>query len=272
MMRRHGKSGFMAGATVFPGGKVDDADRDQGGGRSALQCGDLLEHSEPELAKAFFVAAARELHEEASVLLARDENGMLPKPELVARVNSGLEGLRDGHRIDAERYHTLLADHGLTLALDLLRPIAHWVTPTVEPRRFDTYFFVGLCPDGQQAQIDGYEATDALWINATEAVTTHASGGAVILPPPTLHTLQRIAGLGTTASEVRNRLGGDGVGPPIEPVFLVDTPQGPVIAMPDDPLHPQCATAHRSDAGAERRNRFVLVDGRFSRQCSEGVL
>ena len=26
LVRRHGQSGFMAGATVFPGGKLDDAD------------------------------------------------------------------------------------------------------------------------------------------------------------------------------------------------------------------------------------------------------
>ena len=36
----------------------------------------------------------------------------------------------------------LLARRRLVLRSDLLRPFAHWITPEVEPKRFDTRFFV----------------------------------------------------------------------------------------------------------------------------------
>src|SRR5205085_2856816 len=61
MVRRHIKSDFAADVFVFPGGKVDDADRTLA---AALGTGS----GEPE--PALYVAAIRELFEEAGVLLA----------------------------------------------------------------------------------------------------------------------------------------------------------------------------------------------------------
>ena len=63
LVRRHESTAFMGGAHVFPGGRVDAADRD---GDAAWADGD----SSP-----YHVAAARELFEEAGVLLARAANG-----------------------------------------------------------------------------------------------------------------------------------------------------------------------------------------------------
>jgi 8-oxo-dGTP pyrophosphatase MutT (NUDIX family) len=80
MVRRHEGTAFMAGAHVFPGGRVDAADREaaqvdetwcDGIAEATAQLADM-----PEVeAVAYHVAAARELFEEAGVLLARDSSG-----------------------------------------------------------------------------------------------------------------------------------------------------------------------------------------------------
>src|SRR5262249_37973681 len=81
MVRRHEGTAFMGGAHVFPGGRVDAADHD---GSAAWYDGvDEAQDSALRLtatedtsdAVAYHVAAARELFEEAGVLLARDAAG-----------------------------------------------------------------------------------------------------------------------------------------------------------------------------------------------------
>ncbi len=109
LVRRNDKVAFMAGAYVFPGGRVDDEDLVLAGGDQAL---------------AFRVAAARELVEEANV------------------------------RVDA-------ADPIL---------IAHWITPEIEIRRFDTRFFLVRMPDGQEARHDEGETTDLVWLSPADAI------------------------------------------------------------------------------------------------------
>ena len=55
----------------------------------------------------------------------------------------------------------LLAGRGLALRSDLLRPFAHWITPPVEPRRYDTKFFAAALPVGQEARHVSGEADEA---------------------------------------------------------------------------------------------------------------
>ncbi|MCO4761592.1 MAG: hypothetical protein KC502_08820 [Myxococcales bacterium] len=264
LIRRHGKSGFMAGATVFPGGKVDllDADADSCG-RTPAQCAALLGVTDVAAAHASFVAAVRELHEEAHVVLARDRDGNLPSTTQVEALNVELDGLRQGHRIEAAAVHGLWRRHGLRPALDLVAPFAWWVTPTAEPRRFDTRFFVGIQPPGQRAAMDGFETTAEHWCTARQAVTAHEDGGEVYLPPPTLHTLQRMAQFSGDAQAVFDAFAQAGSGPRIQPFFVVEDDGGPVIAMPDDALHPA------PHGEPQTRNRFVLRDGRFQRETSD---
>lgn len=40
----------------------------------------------------------------------------------------------------------LAREAGLRLTLDRLIPFAHWITPSFEPRRFDTRFFLVHAP------------------------------------------------------------------------------------------------------------------------------
>lgn len=253
LMRRHGASGFMAGATVFPGGKVDAEDACAGSGAGP----------NPLIALPFFVAALRELHEESHVLLARDGSGNLPEAAAVAALDARLDELRTGHRLACADWHRCVADAGFDPALDLLVPFAHWVTPQVEPRRFDTYFFAAACPPGQDATLDRHESTDAFWMTPAAALAAHASGGPIALPPPTQHTLMRLEAMRMEGCETTQqtlvRLAAEGIGPRIEPHFIADSADGPVILMPWDVQHPDAR-------GTTRLDRFVLQDGRFSRR------
>ena len=52
----------------------------------------------------------------------------------------------------------------LELACDLLVPFAHWVTPEIVPKRFDTHFFLVAAPPDQLALHDGGESVDSVWI------------------------------------------------------------------------------------------------------------
>jgi len=252
-------------ATVFPGGKVDLDDRmSPAEGRDPAECAQLLGLTDANEAQAFFVAAIRELHEESHVLLARDAHGQLPDATAVHAIDRELEALRVGHRLATSDWQRRVRAAGLRPALDLLTPMAHWVTPSAEPRRFDTYFFAARCPPHQQAALDPHEATDAGWLGSAEALRQHAAGGAVLLPPPTLHTLNRLAGLAGSAEAVIEALAQSGVGPRIEPWFQADSPAGPLIVLPDDPLHPNGANWRHQHGIAARVHRFVLAQGRFT--------
>src|SRR5438874_13528462 len=77
MLERHIKSDFAGGAYVFPGGTVDESDRDpalaglvDGWEELAARTGE-----DPELMRALAVCAIRETFEEAGILLARQEDG-----------------------------------------------------------------------------------------------------------------------------------------------------------------------------------------------------
>ena len=81
----------------------------------------------------------------------------------------------------------LLAGRGLALRSDLLRPFAHWITPPVEPRRYDTKFFAAALPVGQEARHVSGEADEADWLTPTAALAELSAGARPMLPPTIAH-------------------------------------------------------------------------------------
>jgi 8-oxo-dGTP pyrophosphatase MutT (NUDIX family) len=77
-----------------------------------------------------------------------------------------------------------------------LTPFSRWVTPTREPKRFDTLFFAASVPRGIEAVPDASEVTEAAWLTAADALARHEAG-ALALAPPTWWTLAVLAALGT---------------------------------------------------------------------------
>ncbi len=64
----------------------------------------------------------------------------------------------------------MLRAERLTLATDTLVYFAHWITPEVQPLRFDTRFFAATMPEGQEAIADEREITEVRWLTPGEAI------------------------------------------------------------------------------------------------------
>jgi len=246
LVKRHARSGFMASAYVFPGGKLDDADADPAvlartTGRSPHEAARALaEPDAPIRAAALHIAAIRETFEEAGVLLADLAPGA-DFAEARARLAAGTP------------FAEVLAALDAHLRLDKLIPYTRWVTPIVEPRRFDARFFLALAPEGQAASHDAHETTDAAWLSPTAALAEVAAGS-IQLPPPTLRTLEILA----EAQSLEALLEETARTPPpyIDPVFRQDGEQI-MLVLPGDPAH---GTPTRALPGP---TRFVLEGGRW---------
>jgi 8-oxo-dGTP pyrophosphatase MutT (NUDIX family) len=174
MVERHHQIDFATGALVFPGGKVDPGDADS---RLAERCGDAL--ARDEAARTLRIAAIRETFEECGVLLARPRGAkeLVPATRLPK-----LEG----------EFPALVAREDLFLACDLLVPFAHWITPSMVPKRFDTHFYLAAAPADQLALHDGRESVDSVWI-APQAALDAAEAGRRTIIFPTLMNLARLA-------------------------------------------------------------------------------
>ncbi len=189
LQRRVAGMAFAGGMTVFPGGSVDVTDvpdPDAWTGPDPAWWGARL-HCPTDVAGALVQAAVRETFEECGVLLAgpRELARAAPDPGLLARARADLVA----HR---RTLGQVLAEEGLVLRADLLAPWARWITPSGQPRRYDTAFFVAMVPAGQQADAHTTEAVEATWWHPEQALDD-AERGQIQLMAPTLRTLREIA-------------------------------------------------------------------------------
>ncbi|SEP79308.1 hypothetical protein SAMN04488000_101264 [Lentzea albida] len=192
LLRRVKGMAFAGGMTVFPGGGVDQRDADTSvawAGPEPRWWAEVFNVDEGT-ARAFVCAAVRETFEESGVLLAGpDATSVVADTSTYAQARQQL--------VDRElSLAQFLAAEGLVLRADLLRPWANWVTPLEEPRRYDTRFFVAALPDGQKADGETTEASDASWQTPADAVQD-AQVGRRMLMPPTWRTLDEVGALGS---------------------------------------------------------------------------
>lgn len=196
MLRRVSSMAFAPGAYVFPGGAVDPRDGDAAigwTGPSPARWGAAFDAGDT-LARELVCAAVRETFEESLVMLAG------PAPDTVVDDTRGREWEIDRRALldRSLSLADLLDRRGLVLRSDLLRPWAHWITPTIEPRRYDTRFFVAAIPPGQRARDVSTEADRVVWVTPAEAVA-QASRGEMFMLPPTMSTLSELAAYGSVA-------------------------------------------------------------------------
>ncbi len=217
---------FAAGMSVFPGGVVDERDADADIGWVGPPAADWAAAlSAPEsLARALVCAAVRETFEECGVLLAGPSAGSVCTVDGPQWADERAALERGDLSLAA-----MLAQHGLLLRADLLRPWAHWITPLGERRRYDTRFFVAALPSGQSTQDDAGEADTVVWLPPAEALAQAERSERGLLPPTSV-TLSEIVGHRTVADVLaaaeRRTI------TPIMPRLDHD-PDGIVVVLPD---------------------------------------
>ncbi|MGN6115369.1 MAG: hypothetical protein ACTHN2_07615, partial [Nitrobacter sp.] len=89
-------------------------------------------------------------------------------------------------------FASILTGNELVLALDLLVPYAHWITPEGMPKRFDTWFFLAAAPPEQVGAHDGRESTDSIWVTPRDALAGNDTGR-FKLPFPTTRNLIKLS-------------------------------------------------------------------------------
>lgn len=183
LLKRHRASGFVPGAYVFPGGRIDEADHDP---RLVANCAVPERGGVPAH---FWYGAVREVFEETGVLIARDASGRWA-PD--ASSSDEIEAWREKLMNDATSLIEIVEKEKLTLVLDDVVYFSHWITPEAEPRRYDTRFFAAALPAGRQIRADEREMVDALWIAPSEALERF-SANRLPMVFPTVRTLQDLA-------------------------------------------------------------------------------
>lgn len=168
LVRRDRSARFMAGARVFPGGSVDDADH----GPVAAQVVDWPGDAEELPWRA---AALRELAEEAGIVLTR----------------AGV----DGPLPQGDAFFAALAERGAVLDARRLHYLSNWVTPAGLPVRFDTRFFVAAVDPDAAARTDDAEVFEPEWVTPNLALDRAASGEWLVELPTRIH-LELLADLG----------------------------------------------------------------------------
>lgn len=170
-VKRGGALRFAGGFYAFPGGRLDDADREVGvpgvsGEAAALRA-----------------CAARELFEETGVLLSRG-------PAVSAALREeGRRALLDGQL----GFAGFLALHGHTVDGGALAEAGRWVTPAQFPVRYDAHVFLARLPAGEAAAVWPGELESGEWILAEDALLRWEQGE-VLLHPPNLWGFQCLAG------------------------------------------------------------------------------
>ena len=188
LLRRQTSMDFAAGMCVFPGGGVDrrdfDADVAWAGPApqewaSRLDCGE-------ELARALVCTAVRETFEESGVLLAG------PSHVEVVADTTGDDWEAD--RVALESRELAMTDfltrRGLVLRTDLLGVWGAWLTPVFEPKRYRTWFFTAVLPDGQRTRDVSTESASVTWLPALGAVEQVEAGEVLMMPPTYLTCLE----------------------------------------------------------------------------------
>ncbi|OAA27042.1 NUDIX family protein [Frankia sp. EI5c] len=192
MLRRTTTMSFAGGMYAFPGGRLDPADSDDTLPWLGPPVAEVMPGLDPDPAKAraLVCAAVRETFEECGVLLATAASGREETTDL--RDVPGLAADRQAMEDRRLGLADVLGRRSLALRADLLAAWTRWVAPELEPRRYDTRFFVAALPAGQQPGIASTEADGVLWIRPADALDRFTAGAMAMLPP-TAFTLAELA-------------------------------------------------------------------------------
>jgi 8-oxo-dGTP pyrophosphatase MutT (NUDIX family) len=219
MVKRHHQIDFASGALVFPGGKTHAGDHDP-----AWEGRTLGWDAPDPLGLPLRIAAIREAYEETGILLARHADGGH------FRGDPRAGAARDEVAHDRRPFLDLVEELDVKLDLDALSVFARWVTPTMMPKRFDTWFYIAAAPADQLALCDGWETVDAEWIAPGEALRLAALGERKVIFPTRMN-LQLLAEADDAVDAVARARARTLV--TVEPQ-VIETPEGRALVIPPD--------------------------------------
>ncbi len=231
MVKRHHQIDFVAGALVFPGGKTSRGDLDA----ALTEFADGIAAWSVEM-RGLAATAIREAFEESGILLARDDaTGQMIGPTRLAALHAYRHALEKGE----ESLLGMLRTEHLRLACDELVPFAHWVTPKMLPRRFDTHFFLARAPVGHLGRHDGRESVDSIWIRPQEAIADRKKWNVIF---PTKLNLMKLA----RSRTVEEAVAAARAVPPltVEP-WVEEGPEGSILRIRDDAGYEQTSASMR---------------------------
>jgi glyoxylase-like metal-dependent hydrolase (beta-lactamase superfamily II)/8-oxo-dGTP pyrophosphatase MutT (NUDIX family) len=182
---------YLGGFHAFPGGRLAEDDA------AVPMAGEIQEAEVPRRA-----AAARELFEEAGVLLARPADGARARLPDAAEAHAARAALV----ADELRFSEFLAERGLAVDGAALLPAGRWISPAITPRGFDTRFYLALCPAEQSPSVVRGELESGEWIAPAAARAAWARGEALVATPvqrslAALEELARVVDGGAGAEE-----------------------------------------------------------------------
>jgi 8-oxo-dGTP pyrophosphatase MutT (NUDIX family) len=174
MMRRTETASFVPNMWVFPGGAVEQLDREI-----------ARERGDGSILGRMRVAGARELFEETGVWLGEPlENAEAKRRRLLAGITSFRQLLEESP-IDFEQ----------------LVWTSHWITPHGVPKRFDTYFFLTKVSRDIEATVANEEAVETTWITIDDALAK------LKMIFPTIKNLEALRGFDNAGELIASRRG-----------------------------------------------------------------
>jgi 8-oxo-dGTP pyrophosphatase MutT (NUDIX family) len=215
-VRRSTQSVFVPDRYVFPGGALDPEDSSP----AALARLTGITPAQAEIAlrdtlglgaddavlpitsaqkAGLYLAALRELFEEAGILLVQDEQGLEIEIGREIACHSHFHAARLAMQQKQLTFLGLLEREKLQADAGRLIYFSHWITPASEQHRFDTRFFVARVAFGHKAEADKYETTEGVWIEPAKALELHAQKRFSMIYPTIAH-LRRLASLTTLSA------------------------------------------------------------------------
>lgn len=154
IVKRNSGLAFASENFVFPGGAHHEADKE-------------LAKSENDFPK---IAAIRECFEETGILLGRI-NGEKIYDKFRLEMTLRREINKSPHI-----FGEFLNANKIELETRLLRKVAVWIPPFGIKRRYRTWFFVACIDEKPRHLIDGFEITEAIWMDPKLALEDSLRG------------------------------------------------------------------------------------------------
>ena len=187
IVKRSSRSSFGS-LYVFPGGKLDPEDTE----RDLYACCEGMNDEEASArlgiendGLSFWIACIRECFEETGVLLTNPSDSLIQEYEKLSSLRKQLNNKEIS-------FKDICISESLRLRTNNIVPCAHWITPAIEPKRFDTRFFLAKVNAKQLASHDGFELTESFWIKPKDALI-RLKEGKMNMILPTISNIEQLA-------------------------------------------------------------------------------